>query len=60
MWALQGWNLDPLLWEQGVLAAGPPGKSLKYLLVHVIPSLQLVLKAVTGSLDIYSFSVLIY
>ena len=23
----QGWNLGPLVWEYGVLATGPPGKS---------------------------------
>ena len=32
MWDLnfpdQGLNLDPLHWERGVLATGPPGKSL--------------------------------
>ena len=29
----QGLNLGPLLWECGVLATGPPGKSFKYLLM---------------------------
>ena len=27
-----GLNLGPLLWEIGVLATGPPGKSLHYIL----------------------------
>ena len=33
----QGWNLGPLLWESGVLATGPPGKSLNW---HILPTFR--------------------
>ena len=35
-WVLyQGWNL-PVRWKHGVLAAGPPGKSLSVLLTGIV------------------------
>ena len=30
----QGWNPDPLHWEQGALATGPPGNSCSLLIMQ--------------------------
>ena len=34
-----GYNLSPLQWKRGVLTTGPPGKSLKVLVIQSSPTL---------------------
>ena len=55
--SLKGLNWDPLHWEFGVLATGPPGKSL-YLYFYSLICWDIILLGSFSSLFIISFSFL--